>query len=51
MLICTCPSVSPNPEECIALGSGYECLPWCDYLKEVSDSYNKVTEREGASDG
>ena len=46
MLICTCPSVSPNPEECIVLGSGYECLPWCDYLKEVDDSIT-FTEKEG----
>ena len=45
MLICTCPNIFPNPEECIALGSGYECFPWCDYLQEVPDA--TITEKEG----
>ena len=48
MLICTCPSIFPNPEECIALGSGYECLPWCDYLKEAADNDATFTVKEGA---
>lgn len=30
MLICTC----PIDEECIALGTDFDCLPWCDYLKD-----------------
>lgn len=48
MLICTCPSVIPNTEECIALGSGYECLPWCQYLKEDEDNDIAFTEKGGA---
>lgn len=28
MLICTC----PIDEGCIALGTNFDCLPWCDYL-------------------
>lgn len=30
MLICTCPC----DEKCIALGTPYDCLPWCEYLYE-----------------
>lgn len=30
MLNCTCPFA----EECIAFGTDFDCLPWCDYLKD-----------------
>ena len=30
MLICTC----PIDEDCPALGSNYNCFPWCEYLFE-----------------
>lgn len=30
MLICTCPA----GEYCIALGTDFQCLPWCDFLKD-----------------
>jgi hypothetical protein len=30
MLICTC----PIDEDCPALGSHCDCVPWCDYLKD-----------------
>lgn len=30
MLICTC----PIDEDCIAWGTNFDCLPWCDYLKD-----------------
>lgn len=30
MLICTC----PIDEDCPATGSGCECFPWCENLKD-----------------
>lgn len=30
MLTCTC----PDDEDCIAWGTNFDCLPWCDYLKD-----------------
>lgn len=31
MLVCTC----KNELDCPAFLTVHECLPWCDYLKEV----------------
>lgn len=43
MLICTC----PVDEECIALGTNFDCLPWCEYLHDDGAE----EEKEEAPDG
>lgn len=38
MMICVC----PIDEKCIALGSGCDCFPWCEYLREDNENEQKV---------
>lgn len=36
VLICAC----PDGEDCIAVGTDFDCLPWCDYLREIAPEHN-----------
>lgn len=42
MLNCTC----PFEDECIAFGTDFDCLPWCDYLKDDGMEDNNARENQ-----